>query len=105
MPHPVPQWTRCTAIVDGVFARASRSCRTLEGFLAVLAAEPTPASAKLMRKHPELAALISYMARLAPADTEGLARQLRHYVITHHAVAACRLDHVRAMEQFLQTVR
>ena len=102
--HPVPQWTQCTTIVDTVFAKASRSCRTLEGLLAMLEAQPTPHSAKLMQKHPDLAALLAHMARMAPLDAETLAAQLHTYVVTHHAVQACRFDHVRAMEQFLRTV-
>jgi hypothetical protein len=104
MPHPAPQWTHCTSIIDTIFARASRSCRTLEALLAVLEAQPTPHSTKLLQKHPELAALVSHMAGMAPTDTESLAGQLHKYVVTHHAVQACRLDHVRAMEQFLRTV-
>ena len=102
--HPVPEWAHCAALVDNIFARSSRSCRTLEGLVALLEAQPTPASTRLLRKHPELAALMSHMAKMQPAAAEMFAQQLRHYVVTEHAVPACRLDHVRAMEQFLRTV-
>ena len=104
MSRPAPQWHLCTRTLDTVFQHASRGSRTLDAVLAVLDARPTQNSARLVQKHPELAAIVSHMAQMVPAEAVALASRLRHYIITRHAVPACRLDHVRAMEHYLRTV-
>lgn len=103
MTRSTPAWQRCTSTIDAVFAQASHGSRTLEALLAVLETRPTQNSARLMQKHPDLAALVAHMAQMAPAEAETLASRLHRYILTEHAVQACQLDHVQAMEQYLRT--
>ena len=93
-------WAKYTAVLDAIFDKPS--CQTLKGVLSTLNAHPTVESRQVVRKHPEFAAVLAHLRRLPPVQAEATAQALYSYVVRTHAVRACQMDHVRAMQKFVK---
>ena len=93
-----------TRVIDEIFARPVHACRTLKGVLSTLNAHLTTDAWYVLKKHPAFAAVISVMRKMEPQKAEATAYQLYSYVVRNHSVRACRMDHARSMERFLQSL-
>ena len=90
-------WSKYTAVLDAVFEKPTYGCQTLKGVLSTLNAHNTVESRQVVRKHPEFAAVLAHLVQ-----AEATAQALYSYVVRKHAVRACQLDHVRAMQKFVK---